>query len=320
MKQYLDLLEEIIYNGVEQKPAREGMPATRELFGRMMKFNLSEGFPLLTTKKMYFNGIVGELLWFLRGDINIKYLLDNNIHIWDKDAYKFYCRKIEQSNINSLEYNLDFIQEHVSFEEYLDKVKRGELIKYIADNGSILSFEAGECGNIYGYLWRTAEGDQVQYLIDSIKTNPESRYHILSGWIPSKVLDSRKCALPPCHLLYQFNVQEKHGRKQLNLIMYQRSCDFFLGVPFNIASSALFTHILAKECNLAPGELTWVGASCHVYDNHLSQCNEQLSRTPKSLPRLEFDYKPLWEYKIEDFQLEGYDSYPAIKAPLSVGV
>lgn len=293
MKQYLDLLRDIVDNGIWKEPAREGMPRTKEVFCRTMTFDLSKGFPLLTTKKMYTKGIVAELLWFLRGGTNIKYLVDNNVHIWDADAYKFYMRK--GGNLPK--------------EEWLKKLGTYDIVT---------GMEFGECGNIYGKQWREFEGiyDQVKYLLKSLQKTPNSRYHVISAWNPVDFLGLNNAALPACHMMFQCCI----NNGKLDLMMLQRSCDMFLGVPFNIASYALLVHILAKECGLEPGTFTWVGNCCHIYENHVEQVNELLTREPMELCTLEFDKKHISEYKIGDFHFKNYSSHPALKAPLSVGV
>lgn len=292
MQQYLDLLKDVLENGVWKEPARAGMPRAKEIFCRTMRFDLSKGFPLLTTKKMFTKGIVGELLWFLRGDTNIKYLVDNGIHIWDDDAYKYYKR----------------LGGTASKEEWFKNLKR-------------YPTTLGNCGAIYGEQWRKWDGgivDQIANLIDSLKRKPNSRYHIVTAWQPSDFLDKSQkyAALPACHIMFQCSVRDG----KLDLMMLQRSCDLFLGVPFNIASYALLTHILAAEVGLEPGEFVWVGNSVHLYENHIEQAKEQLGRTPLSLCKLEFTPKKIEEYEISDFKFTDYESYPAIKAPLSVGV
>lgn len=291
MKQYQDLLKDILDNGTWKEPAREGMPRTKEVFARMMRFDLSKGFPLLTTKKMYTKGIVAELIWFLHGDTNIKYLVDNNTHIWDADAYKYYVRhggKLDK-------------------EEWLDHIKTSD---------SMCLY--GDCGHIYGYQWRFKDGfDQIANLIHTLKTNPTSRYQVVTAWSPIDFLgDGLSAALPACHMMFQCCI----NNGKLDLMMLQRSCDTFLGVPFNIASYALLTHMLAKEIGVEPGEFIWVGNCCHIYENHMDQVNELLSREPMELCTLEFDKKPILMYDVDDFHFVNYKSHPALKAPLSVGV
>ena len=306
MKQYLDLLRDVYQNGVHKDPARAGMPGTREVFGRMMRFDLSEGFPLLTTKKMFTKGIVSELLWFLKGNTNIKELLDNNNKIWVKDAYKFYCRRGGE----------------LPLELWLPRVieEKPETIR-----GSYTGFKYGECGDIYGKQWRRfgfTEFDQIDYIIDAIKNRPNERYHIITSWDPEAFLGQYKhsAALPSCHVFYQFNVT--NGK--LNMSMLQRSCDMLLGVPFDLAMCGLLLSIIANETDLIPGEFIWYGNSCHIYDNHITQVEEQLTREPFELCTLKIRNKVrpngIYDYSVSDFVFENYKCHPAIKAPLSVGI
>ena len=264
MKQYLDLLREIRDNGVT-KTDRTGV-GTKSIFGHQMRFNLQDGFPLLTTKKVFLKGIIYELLWFLKGDTNIKFLTDHNVHIWD---------------------------------EWAD--------------------ENGDLGYVYGKQWRSWEAtdgrviDQVSQVVDLIKNHPDSRRILVTAWNPAEI---DKMALPPCHCLFQFYVADG----KLSCQLYQRSADTFLGVPFNIASYALLTMMLAQVCGLEPGEFIHTTGDTHIYLNHLEQVNEQLSREPRPLPKMIInpDVKSIFDFKYEDFKLEGYDPYPAIKAPVAV--
>jgi thymidylate synthase len=264
MKQYLDLMKDILENG-SQKTDRTGT-GTLSVFGRQLRFNLAEGFPLVTTKKLHLRSIIYELLWFLNGDTNIKYLNDNNVTIWD---------------------------------EWAD--------------------ENGELGPVYGHQWRSwpaPDGrsiDQITQVLNQLKQKPDSRRHIVSAWNPAEV---DKMALPPCHALFQFYVAD--GR--LSCQLYQRSADFFLGVPFNIASYALMTHMFAQQCDLLPGEFIWTGGDVHLYTNHLEQARLQLSREPFALPSLNIKRKPdsLFGYQFEDFEIVNYQSHPGIKAPIAV--
>lgn len=264
MKQYLDLLREIRDNGVV-KTDRTGV-GTKSIFGHQMRFNLQDGFPLLTTKKVFLKGIIYELLWFLKGDTNIKFLTDHNVHIWD---------------------------------EWAD--------------------ENGDLGYVYGKQWRsweTTDGrviDQISQVVDLIKNHPDSRRILVTAWNPAEI---DKMALPPCHCLFQFYVADG----KLSCQLYQRSADTFLGVPFNIASYALLTMMLAQVCDLEPGEFIHTTGDTHIYLNHLDQVNEQLSREPRPLPKMIInpDVKSIFDFKYEDFKLEGYDPWPAIKAPVAV--
>ena len=264
MRQYLELMRHVAERG-HSKSDRTGT-GTLSVFGWQMRFDLSEGFPLLTTKKLHTRSIIHELLWFLRGDTNIKYLKDNGVSIWD---------------------------------EWAD--------------------ENGELGPVYGKQWRSWEApdgrsiDQIAQLIEALKKNPDSRRHIVSAWNPSEV---DRMALPPCHALFQFYVAG--GR--LSCQLYQRSADIFLGVPFNIASYALLTMMVAQVCDLEPGDFVWTGGDCHLYLNHLEQAELQLSREPRPLPtmRINPEVKDLFAFTIDDFVLEGYDPHPHIKAPVAV--
>lgn len=264
MKQYLDLLEHILENGV-QKGDRTGT-GTISTFGYQMRFDLSEGFPVLTTKKLHLKSIIHELLWFLQGDTNIKYLKDNGVRIWD---------------------------------EWAD--------------------ENGDLGPVYGYQWRSwpnpdgTSTDQITKLIDQIKNNPNSRRHIVSAWNPSFV---DEMALPPCHTMFQFYVAEG----KLSCQLYQRSADTFLGVPFNIASYALLTMMIAQVCDLEPGEFIHSFGDVHLYNNHIEQTKLQLTREPRKLPTMKINpnVKDIFEFKFEDFELVDYDPHPHIKAAVSV--
>jgi thymidylate synthase len=264
MRQYLNLLEHVMQHGTE-KADRTGT-GTKSVFGYQMRFDLNEGFPLLTTKKVHIKSIIHELLWFLKGDTNIKYLVDNGVTIWN---------------------------------EWADK--------------------DGNLGPVYGYQWRSwplPEGghvDQISVLINQIKNNPDSRRLLVNAWNPGLV---DQMALPPCHILFQFYVADG----KLSCQLYQRSADLFLGVPFNIASYALLTLMVAQVCNLKPGEFIHTFGDVHIYKNHFDQVNLQLSRDPRTLPVMRINplIKDIFEFKFEDFFLAGYDPYPAIKAAVAV--
>ena len=264
MKQYLDLLTHIMEKGVD-KSDRTGT-GTRSVFGYQMRFDLADGFPLLTTKRVHTRSVFGELLWFLRGDTNIGWLHDNGITIWD---------------------------------EWAD--------------------ENGDLGPVYGYQWRSWPApngesiDQISKLIEMIRKNPDSRRLIVSAWNPALV---DQMALPPCHTLFQFYVAD--GR--LSCQLYQRSADIFLGVPFNIASYALLTMMIAQVCDLEPGDFVWTGGDCHLYANHIEQTDLQLTREPLPLPTMKLnpEVKDLFAFKFEDFELQNYQAHPHIPAPVAV--
>lgn len=264
MRQYLDLLRGVRDHGAA-KSDRTGT-GTRSLFGRQMRFDLSQGFPAVTTKKLHFKSIIHELLWFLKGETNVRYLRENGVSIWD---------------------------------EWAD-----------AD---------GELGPVYGYQWRSwpaPDGrhiDQIAQVMEQIRKTPDSRRIIVSAW---NVADLSEMALQPCHAFFQFYVAE--GR--LSCQLYQRSADLFLGVPFNVASYALLTHMVAQQADLKVGEFVWTGGDCHIYSNHLQQVEEQLKREPLPLPRLVLKRRPasIFDYKFEDFEIANYQSHPAIKAPVAV--
>jgi thymidylate synthase len=270
MRQYLDLLRHVLEHGV-RKEDRTGT-GTLSVFGHQMRFELGGGFPLLTTKKVHLKSVVHELLWFLRGDTNVRYLRDNGVSIWD---------------------------------EWAD--------------------ENGDLGPIYGYQWRSwpaADGrhiDQISEVVRTLKTNPDSRRIIVSAW---NVGELDRMALPPCHAFFQFYVapDPAGGRARLSCQLYQRSCDVFLGVPFNIASYSLLTLMMAQVCDLAPGDFVWTGGDVHIYSNHMEQVNLQLSREPRTLPAMKLNraVKDIFGFRYEDFSLEGYDPHPGIKAPVAV--
>jgi thymidylate synthase len=261
--QYEDLMRHVYFHGVN-KSDRTGT-GTRSVFGYQMRFNLSEGFPLVTTKKLHLRSIIHELLWFLKGESNIKYLKDNGVSIWD---------------------------------EWAD--------------------ENGDLGPVYGVQWRNWRGadrnvDQIAELVNTIKTNPDSRRMIVTAW---NVAELPKMALPPCHMMFQVYVADG----KLSCQLYQRSCDIFLGVPFNIASYSLLTHMLAQQCDLEVGDFVWTGGDCHLYNNHFEQVKLQLSREPRPYPQLVIKRRPdsIFDYKFEDFEIVGYDPHPTIKAPVAV--
>lgn len=298
MRQYLDLLQRIKSDGIV-KSDRTGT-GTRSVFGHQMRFDLAEGFPLLTTKKVFLKGIIHELLWFLSGDTNIKYLVDNGVHIWDNDAFRYYNELCIRHGVLP-----------VAMETFLEAAQQ-------RIPSPIEGYTFGDLSHVYGYQWRSwpkpdgSHIDQIRQVIELIKHNPDSRRMIVSAWNVAEVEDM---ALPPCHVLFQFYVAD--GR--LSCQLYQRSADTFLGVPFNIASYALLTMMIAQECGLQPGEFIHTLGDTHLYLNHMTQVDEQLSREPRPLPTmcLNPEVKSVFDFRFEDFQLEGYDPHPSIKAPMS---
>ena len=264
MQQYLDLMKHVLENGTP-KDDRTGT-GTLSIFGHQMRFNLQDGFPLVTTKRCHLRSIIHELLWFLKGETNVAYLHENNVSIWD---------------------------------EWAD--------------------ENGDLGPVYGKQWRswaTPDGryiDQLTTVINQLKNDPDSRRIIVSAW---NVGELDKMALAPCHAFFQFYVADG----KLSCQLYQRSCDIFLGLPFNIASYALLVHMMAQQCSLEVGDFVWTGGDTHLYSNHLEQTRLQLTREPRALPKLVIKRKPesLFDYRFEDFEIEGYDPHPAIKAPVAI--
>ncbi|MGH7157185.1 MAG: thymidylate synthase [Candidatus Saccharimonadales bacterium] len=305
MRQYLDLLDDIKKNGV-RKSNRTGVDQIG-VFGRQLRFNLGKGFPAMTTKKLFIRGIIHELIWFLRGSTNIKYLVDNDVHIWDEWPYRHFLMENKKPIPDS------------SSEEWKKGINKfTEKIK--ADDE--FAEKWGELGPVYGYQWRkwpTPDGkhiDQIANAVDLIKNNPSSRRIIVSAWNTADIEEMSKAGIPPCHLLFQFFVAEG----KLSCQMYQRSADTFLGVPFNIASYSLLTMMMAQVCGLKPGDFVHTFGDTHLYVNHLEQVDLQLSRKPKKLPRMWInpEVKSIDDFKYEDFRLENYDSYPAIRAPIAV--
>lgn len=304
---YLDLLEHIMNNGTE-KTDRTGT-GTKSVFGYQMRFNLADGFPLLTTKKVPIKSIIHELLWFMRGDTNLKYLADNNVHIWDEWPYKAYLQK------NNLPVPLSSSEEwQTGIKEFIEKIKTDESF----------AKEYGNLGPIYGYQWRswpTPNGghiDQLKNVIEQIKKTPDSRRLIVSAWNAADIEEMAKAGLPPCHTIFQFYVADG----KLSCQLYQRSCDTFLGLPFNIASYALFTMIIAQICGLEVGEFVWTGGDVHLYSNHIEQAKLQLTRRNdiRPLPKMKInpEKKNIEDFTIDDFELVDYNPHEAIKAPIAV--
>lgn len=288
MKTYLDFLNNILTNG-KIRHNRTGID-TISFFGYQMRFNLEEGFPLCTTKKVFYKGVFHELLWFIKGDTNIKYLVDNGVNIWNEWPYEIFKKSSDYKG--------------ESFTEFVQKIRED----------SAFAKKYGELGPVYGKQWRNFSGiDQLQNIINEIKTNPNSRRLIVSSWNPAEI---NQMALPPCHSLYQFYVNDG----KLSCQLYQRSGDAFLGIPFNIASYSLLVHIIADICNLKVGDFVHTIGDAHIYVNHLDQVKLQLSRKPKKLPKLiiKNHHKNIEDYCYDDFEIVDYDPEPAIKAEVAV--
>ncbi|WP_430533947.1 thymidylate synthase [Listeria rocourtiae] len=314
MKQYLDLEKFVLENGT-QKGDRTGT-GTISTFGYQMRYDLAEGFPIMTTKRVPFKLVVSELLWFLHGDTNIRYLLEHNNNIWNEWAFERWVKSSDYTGPDMTDFGLRAESDAVFQAVYLDEMARFKE-RILKDDAFAAQY--GELGNIYGKQWRewrTSTGetiDQLADLIEMIKTNPNSRRLIVSAWNPE---DVPSMALPPCHTLFQFYVADG----KLSCQLYQRSADIFLGVPFNIASYALLTHLIAREVGLGVGEFVHTMGDAHLYNNHIEQVKEQLAREPRALPRLVLSEKPasIFDFDVADVTLEGYNPHPAIKAPISV--
>lgn len=289
MEQYLKMARFILEHGQEKDDRTN--TGTISYFGYQMRFNLSEGFPILTTKKIHFKSIVYELLWFIKGDTNIKYLVDHDVRIWNEWPYKNYQASSKYNN--------------ETLAEFVEKIK----------TDANFAAEFGDLGPVYGKQWRNFNGvDQLAKLLENLKKNPYSRRHIISAWNPAEV---DEMALPPCHTLIQFYVSKDN---KLSCQLYQRSADVFLGVPFNIASYALLTHLIAQVVGLDAGDFVHTLGDCHIYKNHLSQIKEQLRRSLGKLPTLKLNQtiSSLFDFKFEDIMLENYDPAPLIKGTVAV--
>lgn len=290
MKQYLDLCRHVMENG-ELRADRTGT-GTKSCFGYQMRIDLKEGFPLLTTKKVFFKGIAKELLWFITGSTNIQPLVKEGVRIWNEWPYEKYK--------NCEAYHGE------TMEEFIEKVKSDD----------DFANQYGELGPVYGHQWRDFFGvDQLEQLIHDLKENPFSRRHIISAWNPAQIKDM---ALPPCHAFMQFYVSS--DKKYLSCQLYQRSADVFLGVPFNIASYALLTHMIAQVCGYEAKEFVHTFGDVHIYTDHFDQIHTQLSREPRKLPKLKINpnITSIYDFKYEDFEIVDYDPHPAIKGKVSV--
>ncbi len=303
--QYLNLLKDIQDNGTWKVSHSTGVKL-KSVFGRQIRFDLSQGFPLLTTKKVFSRGIIHELIWFLSGSSNIKYLVDNNVHIWDEWAYKKYQWAVDAKKTESL-----------SYEEFLKKIQEDK--KFLK--------KWGELGPVYGVQWRKWPTgrkntvDQLGWAIEKIKKYPQKKHYIISAWNAGCIYEmsgshAASMVIAPCHTMFHINIT---GDK-LSLLLYQRSADMFLGVPFNIASYSLLTLLLAQVTGYKPGEFIHTFGDAHIYENHFDQVNEQLSRTPRSFPTMSItpSIKKIDDFAFEHFNLQGYDPYPPIKGEITV--
>ncbi|MDA3779287.1 MAG: thymidylate synthase [Bacteroidales bacterium] len=354
MQQYLDVLQKILDEGVEKESGRANMPNTIGISKADISMDLSKGFPLLTTKKMYFKGIIHELLWFLRGETNIKYLVDNNVNIWNSDAYRWYLKYTESLEESDYDYLMDDPNQNktrqFTLEEFIDNIKADRV-------GTDVEYRLGDLGKVYGYQWRNQNGvDQIKDVLDGLKNNPYSRYHIIDGYNKA---DFPEMALPPCHLLYQFIVRplstaerwdliehiDKYNFKRsgtnkeihelydeynvprfyLDLNMYQRSVDSALGLSFNLTSMSLLLTLISKASNMVAGVANWIGGDTHIYLNHIEGVKEQLLREPMKLPTLDIDKElnsldDILNLTIDDFEIINYNSHPKINFELFVGL
>ncbi len=305
--QYLDLLKDILANGVEKKD-HNTENSLYSVFGRQIRFDLSKGFPLLTTKKVYWNGVLHELLWFLTGKSNIKYLVDNNVHIWDDYPYKIYQKAVQKNEVPAM-----------TKDEFIEKIKS-------EDEANEFVKKWGELPKIYGELWRRwpasdgREIDQIAWMIDTLKNFPDRKHAVFSVWNPeylyAMALPGKALSYPLCHVLVHMNV----ANNKLSCQLYQRSCDAFLGVPFNIASYALLTYIIAHICGYEPGDFVHTFGDIHIYSDHVEQVKEQLTREPREFPKIMLspEIKDLDSVKAQHITLENYNPHPPIKATLTV--
>lgn len=308
MKQYIELCKQILNEGVWKDAARPGMPRTKSINGVCIKYNLEDGFPMLTTKKMFTKGIFVELLWLLRGETNINYLLENNVHVWDGDGYKYYCKQCAKNGIEHPMSKEIWLEHCSKFKDWV-----------------------GEMGHIYGYQWRQlANRDQIVYLLNNIKQNPNSRYHILESWNVNDIADDCM-ALPPCHKQMQFFVRGEY----LDMMFLIRSNDIPLGNPWNISCYAAILQLFALILGYKPGILTYIGGDVHIYENQIPMIEEQITRKPYELPKLTIHLPDVkipeeWSSKSfddfinlmcwKDFEISEYQSYSKLDIPLSVGI
>lgn len=311
---YLSLMKELLSDGV-QKGDRTGT-GTLSLFGRQLRFDLKEGFPLLTTKRVPMKLITSELLWFLKGDTNIRYLLENNNHIWDEWGFKKWVESPDYDGVDMTNFGIRCQEDEHFNLEYQKELKR---YQHLVLTNESFAKTYGDLGNVYGKQWRQWEGadgkvyDQIQYILDEIKRNPDSRRLLCDAW---NISELQTQALPPCHYSFQFYVVDG----KLSCLFNMRSNDVFLGLPFNIASYGLLTHLVAHECGLDVGELVYSGADVHLYLNHIEQAKEQLSREPRPFPTLWLnpDKTSIFDFEMDDIKVIGYEPHPPIKAPVAV--
>ncbi|MBI2577448.1 MAG: thymidylate synthase [Candidatus Wildermuthbacteria bacterium] len=303
--QYLNLLRDILDNGAIKHEHNTGIEI-KGVFGRQIRFDLSKGFPLLTTKKVFSRGIIHELLWFLKGDSNIKYLVDNGVHIWDDWAYKNYKKAMETDKVPQL-----------TQDEFAQKIK---------DDAGFAE-KWGELGPVYGRQWRkwkTSDGrdvDQLAWVLPKLKSHPDRKHYLVSAWNPEYIYEMAASpefamALPPCHTIFQFYI----ANNKLSLQLYQRSADMFLGVPFNIASYALLTHMVAQVTGYKPGDFVHTFGDAHIYGNHYEQVREQLTREPRAFPTLALNpsITNIDDFKFEDIAIQGYDPHPVLRGEITV--
>ncbi|MDA1674877.1 thymidylate synthase [Bacillus cereus group sp. TH152-1LC] len=313
--QYLNLMKDILENGI-RKDDRTGT-GTISVFGRQIRFDLSKGFPLLTTKRVSMKLIASELLWFIKGDTNIRYLLQHNNHIWDEWAFKQWVESDEYTGPDMTDFGKRATVDPEFNEVYQEELK--QFCNRILEDDEFATKYGSIGEGAYGAQWRSYSGpngkkvDQLKQVIETLKTNPDSRRMLVNAWNAATV---DLALLPPCHYAFQFYVAEG----KLSCMFSMRSNDIFLGLPFNIASYALLTHMIAQECGLEVGELVYTGADVHIYSNHIEQVHTQLEREPKEFSKLVLnpEKKSIFDFEMEDIQIEGYDPHPTIKAPVAV--
>lgn len=311
---YLDLMKELLESGTV-KGDRTGT-GTLSTFGRQLRFDLQKGFPILTTKRVPFKLVASELLWFLKGDTNLRYLLQNKNNIWNEWGFKKWVESADYDGVDMTDFGLRSQTDEVFKKEYEKEMNR--YIQLVLNDDAFCEMY-GDLGNVYGKQWRHWEGadgevyDQIQYILDEIKKNPNSRRLLCNSW---NIAEMHTQSLPPCHYSFQFYVNEG----KLSCLFNMRSNDVFLGLPFNIASYALLTHLIAHECGLEVGELVYSGADVHLYANHTEQAVEQLLREPRDFPVLNINSEKtsIFDFELEDVSLVGYHPHPAIKAPVAV--